>query len=82
MFNNVFPENRAMCEITWQNMVEQENLQMAIQIRRMRFECWITRATDTLRICIGYCLSTTRVVTRTPPYYVICALPLLLVISH
>jgi hypothetical protein len=27
-------------------------------IRRMRIACWITKATDTLRICIAYCFST------------------------
>jgi hypothetical protein len=34
-------------------------------IRRMRFGCWITKATDTLRICDSYCVSTATVVTRT-----------------
>ena len=32
-------------------------------IRRMRFACWITKATNTLRICNTYCFSTARVVT-------------------
>jgi hypothetical protein len=36
-------------------------------IRRMRFACWITKATDkhALRICNAYCFSTATVVTRT-----------------
>ena len=34
-------------------------------IRRMRFACWIIKATHTLRICNTYCSSTATVVTRT-----------------
>jgi hypothetical protein len=33
-------------------------------IRRMRFAYWITKATDTVKICNTYCVSTTTV-TRT-----------------
>jgi hypothetical protein len=46
MFSNFlfFPENRAVCEIMWENMVQPEKSQMTIQ--RMRVACWITRATD------------------------------------
>ena len=33
-------------------------------IRRMRFACCITKATDTLRICNTYCFSAARMVTR------------------
>jgi hypothetical protein len=34
-------------------------------IGRMRFACWITKATDTLRICNTYCFFTATMVTRT-----------------
>jgi hypothetical protein len=34
-------------------------------IRRMRVSCWITEATDTLRICTTYDFSTTKMVMRT-----------------
>jgi hypothetical protein len=34
-------------------------------IQRMRFVCWITKATDTHRICNTYCFSTAAMVTRT-----------------
>jgi hypothetical protein len=34
-------------------------------IQRMRFACWITKATDTLRMCNTYCFSTATTVTRT-----------------
>jgi hypothetical protein len=34
-------------------------------IRCMRFGCWITKATDTLRICNTYCFFTATMVTRT-----------------
>jgi hypothetical protein len=30
MFNNVFPENRAVYEITWKNIVEPHSSQMTI----------------------------------------------------
>ena len=46
MFSNFFsPENRAGYEIMWTN-VEPESPRDYI-IRRMRFACWITKATDT-----------------------------------
>jgi hypothetical protein len=47
-------------------------------IRRMRFACWITKATDTLRMCNTCCFSTSTVVTRTRLCYVVRALPVLL----
>jgi hypothetical protein len=34
-------------------------------IRRMSFACWITKATNTFRICNTYCFSLTTVVTGT-----------------
>jgi hypothetical protein len=34
-------------------------------IRRMCFACWITKATNTLRICSSYCFSTATVVMGT-----------------
>jgi hypothetical protein len=34
-------------------------------IRCMRFTCWMTKATNTLRICNTYCFSTARMVTGT-----------------
>ena len=40
-----FPENRTVCEIMWENIVERGRAQMAIW--RMRIECWITKATNT-----------------------------------
>jgi hypothetical protein len=41
----------------------------------MRFACWITKATDTLRMCNTYCLSTAAMVTWRCPsvtFYVRC----------
>jgi hypothetical protein len=53
-------------------LLEVEKYNPAIQatndsiIRRMRFACWITKATDTLsRMCNTSCYSTANVVTRT-----------------
>ena len=34
-------------------------------LRRMRFACWITRATVKLRVCSTYCFSTAKMVKRT-----------------
>jgi hypothetical protein len=43
-----FPKNRTVCEIMWRNMVEPDRSQMIDNIIwRMRFACWITKATDT-----------------------------------
>jgi hypothetical protein len=43
-------------------MVQPDRPQM--RIWRMRIACWITMATDTLRICNTYCFCTETVVTR------------------
>jgi hypothetical protein len=32
---------------------------------RMRIACWVSKATDTLRICNTYCFSTAAIFTRT-----------------
>ena len=58
-----FYENRAVYEIMWKNMVERGRLQMTIW--RARIACWITKATDTLKICNTYCFPTATTVTRT-----------------
>ena len=39
-------------------------------IQRMCFACWITKATDTLRVCSTYCFSTAKMVVNTPHCYV------------
>jgi len=45
MFNNFFPENPAVYEILWKNVVEPGKPQ--ITIWRMHIACWITKATNT-----------------------------------
>ena len=40
-----FPENCAVCEMMWKNVVHLIRLQMAIG--RMLFSCWILKASDT-----------------------------------
>jgi hypothetical protein len=51
MSNNFFsPENRAVYEIMWENMVEPDRPQRTIW--RMRFACWITKATNTHPECV------------------------------
>jgi hypothetical protein len=44
MFNTFF-ENRAVYETMLKHMVEPDMAQMTI--RRIRFACWVTKATDT-----------------------------------
>ena len=61
--NNFLPENRAVYEIMWKTMVEPDRPLMAI--RRMRFACWMTKTTDTLKIFNTYCFSTATIVSRT-----------------
>ena len=47
MLNNVFSENRAVYEITYENGTTRQ-LTDDNKIRRMRCPCWITKATNTL----------------------------------
>jgi hypothetical protein len=42
MFSNLFPENCAVCKIMYKNMIEPQ-----MTTWRMRFACWITKATNT-----------------------------------
>ena len=56
-FNNFFFK-RSVFEII--NIVKPDRPQMAIW--RMRIACWVTKATNTLRICNTYCLSTATMV--------------------
>jgi len=44
VFNNFLPDNRAICEIVLNIVVEQEKPLMAIE--RMRSACWTSKATD------------------------------------
>jgi hypothetical protein len=45
MFNDVFFENRAICEIMWKNMVKPAGPQMTIW--RMRIACWLPKTINT-----------------------------------
>jgi len=46
IFNNVFFENRVVCEIMWKNIVELSRPQMTIW--RMCIACWIPKSTNAL----------------------------------
>ena len=46
----------------WKNVVESGRPQMTIW--RLRIACWITRATDTFRLCNTYGFSTATMVAR------------------
>jgi hypothetical protein len=52
--NPSFPENRAVYETVWENIVERGRLQMAI--RRMRIACWIRKAKQTHTQVVWYSL--------------------------
>jgi len=45
-----FSKNRAVCEVMWKNIVEQDRPQMAM--RRMRIACYVPKATDTHSECV------------------------------
>jgi hypothetical protein len=64
IFSNFFPENCALYEIMCKNMVQPDWSHYSI-IRRMRFVCWITKATHTHTICSTYCFFLVTVVTLT-----------------
>ena len=47
--NLFFPENRAVCELMWENTAEPRSAQMTI--RSMRIARWIHKATNTHLEC-------------------------------
>jgi hypothetical protein len=64
MFNNIFFENLAVCQIMWNNMVETDRSQMTIW--RMRFAFWINKAkTHAQIICNTYYFCTVTIVAHT-----------------
>jgi hypothetical protein len=53
MFNNfffLFPANRAVYEVMWNDIVEPERPQMIVG--RMRIACWTPKATNTHSECV------------------------------
>jgi len=46
----IFPENRAVYEIMWKNIVDRDRPQMTVW--RMRIACWIPNATNTHTGCV------------------------------
>ena len=64
MFNNFFP--RKSCRL-WDNVEKHGTARRATDdsiTRRMRFACWITKATDTQSEYAIHCFSTATMVTR------------------
>ena len=60
VFNNFFPENRAVYEVMWKNMVQPDRSQMTVQYGVMLFVCWVTGAIDTQSkslVLSTYCFS-------------------------
>jgi len=63
MFNNFF-ENRAVCEIMWENMIE--SVRPQITVLRMRIACrYLRLQTHIVRICNTYCFFTATNFART-----------------
>jgi hypothetical protein len=62
--NFFFSENCAFCEITREKYRRATQAIGDSAIRRMRIACWISKATDTVRICNAHRFSTARVVTQ------------------
>ena len=58
-----FLENHAVYEIMWKDIVERGMPQMTVW--RMRFTCWIPKATSTLRLCHTHSFLTTTMAART-----------------
>jgi hypothetical protein len=57
--------------VKWRNIVLPDRAQMTM--RCMRFACWITKATDKVRICNTYCFPTAKVIgwtRRNMTYYI------------
>jgi hypothetical protein len=47
-------------------------------LRRMRTACWITNATDTLRVCPIYCFSTAKIIMRACLIFIHCLVLLMI----
>jgi hypothetical protein len=58
----VLSQNCAVYEIMWKNIVQSDRPQMTIW--RIRNACWIRTATNTVRVCNTFCLSTATTVVR------------------
>jgi hypothetical protein len=66
MFSNLFfPENRARSEINWTTYGRARQATYDNTIQRMRYECWLSKATDTHSEYDTYWFSKTAEVTRT-----------------
>jgi len=62
MFNNFFPENRAVEETMWKYTVERGR--PLTTVWRMRIACWIPKDTHT-QLCNIHCFSTATMLART-----------------
>ena len=72
MFSNLFPENRAVYEITWENIVDLGRPQMTVW--RMCIACWIPKTTNTYLVIFH----SKNCGTKAPQRYVLRSLPVLL----
>ena len=66
ILDNSFPKIMPFMRKMWKQNVTTGEATYDHITRRMRFACWITKATYTLRICNIYCFPTRRSVKRTP----------------
>jgi len=72
VFIALFFENLAVYEIMYKSIVEPGRPQRTIW--HMSIACWITKATNTPRICNTYCFSAAKILARTS-CLVICLCP-------
>jgi hypothetical protein len=56
-----FLQNSTIYEITWKDIVEWSRRQMTVWY--IHIACWISKATNTHRLCNTHCFSTATVVT-------------------
>ena len=61
-FSNFLPENHDIYKIMWKNIVDPGRPQMPLWF--MCIGCWMTKATNTLRMFNNYCFSTAAVVAQ------------------
>ena len=81
MFNKFFPENHAIYEIMWKNIVDPGRPQMPVWC--MCIACWITKTANThSRMCNIYCFFHCRNgCMNAPQCYFIHTLPLWLIVT-
>jgi len=84
LFNNFFPENRAVYEITWKNPTEPSgHIRQIIRRRKNRFTCRINKSEYKKHAHNNaYLFSMAKIVTRKRLCYGVRALPAFLILKQ